>query len=295
MAEKKSSRTRAERGAAVAEQETVKGGAWKASPEAKSKALKLRIFAAVLWIIAIAAELFTIFWVLKQDPINIWLLIGLIVGIGVFALGGSFLWKKANRYDPASKKDKVRFFIQNQLGVIITIIAFLPLIVMIFLNKDMDGKQKGIVGGVAIAIAVIVGLGSWDWNTVSQEQYSTETNIVMQLTGVNEVVWVKGGAAFHVCEDVPDLRKSTKEKHHTTVEEAHAAKIPRLTKKWVSEAINNCGIPAQKVDAVLNGVEDATSTLDEGQFTTDADGKTEVAPNVAPAPGNEPNVPVAPN
>ncbi|MGB3603318.1 MAG: hypothetical protein WBA38_07140 [Gordonia sp. (in: high G+C Gram-positive bacteria)] len=294
MAEKKSSRTRAERGAAVAEQETVKGGAWKASPEAKSKALKLRIFAAVLWIIAIAAELFTIFWVLKQDPINIWLLIGLIVGIGVFALGGSFLWKKANRYDPASKKDKVRFFIQNQLGVIITIIAFLPLIVMIFLNKDMDGKQKGIVGGVAIAIAVIVGLASADWTPPSVEQYNTETNVVEQLTGKNEVFYSKSGSVFHVCAQASDLKRSSAVLDGT-VEEAHAAGMDRLTKKWVSEAINQCGIPAQKVDAVLNGVEDATSTLDEGQFTTDADGKTEVAPNVAPAPGNEPNVPVAPN
>jgi hypothetical protein len=178
--------------------------------EAKSKALTFRIIAAVLWAIAIGGELFTIFWVLRQDPIRMWLLIVMLVVIGAFALGGSLLWKKANRLDPASRKDTVRFFVQNQLGVIITVIAFLPLIVMIFLNKDMDGKQKGIAGGIAIVIAAAVGLASADWNPPSVEQYSVETNVVKELTGKDEVVWVKGGSAFHVCEDVPDLRRSTK-------------------------------------------------------------------------------------
>ena len=134
--------SRAKKGAEVAEQQTTSGGSWSASPEAKSKALTFRIIAAVLWAIAIGGELFTIFWVLRQDPILMWLLIVMLVVIGAFALGGSLLWKKANRLDPASRKDTVRFFVQNQLGVIITVIAFLPLIVMIFLNKDMDGKQK---------------------------------------------------------------------------------------------------------------------------------------------------------
>ncbi|HQI71472.1 MAG TPA: hypothetical protein PLT47_12020, partial [Bacteroidales bacterium] len=55
---------------------------------------------------------------------------------------GSLQWKKANRFDPASEKDKIRFFIQNQLGAIISIIAFLPLIILIFTNKNMTGSKK---------------------------------------------------------------------------------------------------------------------------------------------------------
>ncbi|QRY60963.1 hypothetical protein JVX90_10895 [Gordonia sp. PDNC005] len=258
--------SRAKKGAEVAEQQTTSGGSWSASPEAKSKALTFRIIAAVLWAIAIGGELFAIFWVLRQDPILMWLLIVMLVAIGAFALGGSLLWKKANRLDPASRKDTVRFFVQNQLGVIITVIAFLPLIVMIFLNKDMDGKQKGIAGGIAIVIAAAVGLASADWNPPSVEQYSVETNVVKELTGKDEVVWVKGGSAFHVCEDVPDLRRSTKTKEHTSVADAHAGNIPRLTKKWVSEAINNCGYTAADVDRVLGEVDDVKSTLDDDQF-----------------------------
>ncbi|HEU4849650.1 MAG TPA: hypothetical protein VFS93_04495, partial [Terrimesophilobacter sp.] len=124
---------------------------WKPTAESKSKAGRFRIIAAVLWVLAIATEAFAIFWLLRQVPFETWhliLLIGLLVVIAGLAIGGSLLWKKANRLDPASKKDKVRFFVQNQLGAIVTAIAFLPLIVMILLNKDMDGKQKGIAGGI---------------------------------------------------------------------------------------------------------------------------------------------------
>ncbi|GAA4678268.1 hypothetical protein [Gordonia humi] len=276
MTEKKSSR--AKRGAEIAEQKTTAGRSWAPTPEAKSKALTSRLVAAVLWAVAIGLESFTIFWVLKQDAILIWLIVVMVVVIGGFALGGSLLWKKANRLDPASREDTVRFFVQNQLGVIITVVAFLPLIVMIFLNKDMDGKQKGIAGGVAIVIAAAVGLASADWNPPSVEQYSVETNVVKELTGEDEVVWVKGGSAFHVCEDVPDLRRSTKTKEHGTVAQAHEANIPRLTKKWTSEAINNCGYTPEQVDAVLGEVDDVTSTLDEGQYVETSGTPEVVAP-----------------
>ncbi|WOC13646.1 hypothetical protein [Gordonia sp. MP11Mi] len=268
--------SRAKRGAEIAEQRTTAGRSWTATPEAKSKARTLRVVAAVLWLIAIGGELAALFWVLKQDPVRVGLLVVFIVAIGVFALGGSLLWKKANRLDPASREDTVRFFIQNQLGVIVTVIAFLPLIVMIFLNKDMDGKQKGIAGGIAIVIAAAVGLASADWNPPSTEQYSAETNVVKQLTGRDDVVWVKGGSAFHVCEDVPDLRRSKKTKEHGTVAQAHAANIPRLTKKWTSEAINDCGYTVEQVDAVLGEVDDVTSTLDDGQYV-EKSGTPEVA------------------
>ncbi|WP_035719480.1 hypothetical protein [Gordonia shandongensis] len=280
-----SDKSRAQRGAQVAEQRTTSGGSWQASPEEKRTALTLRLVACALWAVAIGLELFTIFWVLRQDPVVLWLLIVMVVVIGVFAVGGSLLWKRANRYDPASKKDTVRFFVQNQLGVIITVIAFLPLIVLIFLNKDMDSKQKGIAGGLAVAVALVVGLVSVDWDPPSTEQYSVEQNVVQQLTGKDEVFYSKGGKVFHVCADVPDLSRSTP--LSGTVSEAHQAGKERLTKKWVSEATKNCGIPVERVDEILAGVDDVTSTLDDDQFTTDPEGRPQVRgtqqPTAAPS------------
>lgn len=250
--------------------------------EAKSKATTLRIMAAVAWVIAIGSELATIFWILRQDPIKMWLLIVAIVVIAIFALVGGLLWKKANRYDPASKANKLRFFVQNQLGMIITALAFLPLIVLILLDKNMDGKQKGIAGGLAAVLAIAVGLATYDWNPPSQEQYAHETNIVEQLTGANEVYWVKGGSVFHVCEAVPDVNKESKDGqiYTGTVADAHADGKDRLTLKWESEAVNYCGITQEKVDAVKaavandgTGVEDSGTTGDE----TDTSGESEPA------------------
>ena len=111
---------------------------WKPTAEAKSKATMFRVIAIIGWVIAIAIEAVAIFWLLRQDSTQswyLWALIGALVLIAIFAIVGSQFWKKANDLDPAKKSEPVRFFVQNQLGVIISIIAFLPLIILIFLAQ----------------------------------------------------------------------------------------------------------------------------------------------------------------
>src|SRR5260370_21710967 len=113
---------------------------WRATQGQKSGAKRLRLFAALSWIVAIGTEIAGIV-LLRQhkfDHANLPLLIGLLVVIAIFAIAGSLMWKAANKQDPASKSEPVRFFVQNQLGAIITVLAFLPLIVLIFMDKDMD-------------------------------------------------------------------------------------------------------------------------------------------------------------
>ena len=231
---------------------SVDGPTWKPTPEAKKQSTTFRIIAGVLWLLAIGGEAFAIFWVLRQVPVNMWLLIGLIVVIGALAIGGSLLWKKANRLDPASKQDTVRFFVQNQLGAIIAVIAFLPLIILIFTNKDMDGKQKALAGVIAIVIggaAVAFGI---DYNPPSVEQYTEESNTIVQLTGQDLVYWTKSGRVFHVCADVPDVNKESQDNqiYEGTVADAHADGKDRLVSYWEREAVNYCGYTQEQVDAV---------------------------------------------
>ena len=131
--------------------------AWQANQDQKSASRRYRIFALICWVIAIGGEIAGIYF-LKQhkfDDGNLLLLIGLLVGIAVFAIAGSLLWKAANRQNPASKADGFRFFVQNQLGAIITLIAFLPLLVLILMDKDMDPKNKQIAGGIGAVLAVL--------------------------------------------------------------------------------------------------------------------------------------------
>src|SRR5205814_10555758 len=85
-------------------------------------------------------------------------------------------WKAANKHDPARESDRAKLFFQNQLGAIITVIAFLPLVVLIFMDKDMDPKNKKIAGGVGAVLAVAATLIGVNWNPPAVEQYTKDMN-----------------------------------------------------------------------------------------------------------------------
>ena len=151
---------------------------WRATQGQKSAATRLRIFAGISWLIAIGTEITGIV-LLRQhkfDHGNLPLLIGLLVAIAIFAIAGSLMWKAANKHDPARESDKARFFFQNQLGAIITVIAFLPLIVLIFMDKDMDPKNKKIAGGIGVVLAEVATFVGIDFNPPSVEQYTQDMN-----------------------------------------------------------------------------------------------------------------------
>src|SRR6476620_3432820 len=161
---------------------------WRATHGQKSAASRLRIFAAISWIVAIGTEIAGVVMLRQHrfDHGNLPLLIGLLVAIAVFAIAGSLMWKAANKHDPASKADGARFFFQNQLGAIITVIAFLPLIVLIFMDKDMDPKNKKIAGGVGVALAALATFVGIDFNPPSVEQYTKDMNTCASQIKANQ-------------------------------------------------------------------------------------------------------------
>lgn len=215
---------------------------WKPTPEAKAKANRNRIIAVLLWLVAIGIEVGTIFWVLKQDEINMALLIGAIVLIGVLSIIGSLLWKKANQADPARRSDPVRFFLKNQLGAILAVVAFLPLIVMIIKNANLEGNQKKIATGIAAVAAIVAALFGTSFNSPSVEQYTEETARVIELTGDDIVYWTKSGEVYHLCADVSAVNLESEDNtiYSGTVGEAHAAGKERLTLQ-VDMELEQCG------------------------------------------------------
>ncbi|VXC11101.1 hypothetical protein [Aeromicrobium sp. 9AM] len=233
---------------------------WKASAESKSKAKKLRLYAVALWVLGIAIEIGAIFGLLLNKSIltekatvnakgelitdnafPTWafvLLIVLLVLDGIAVVIGSMMWKKANQFDPASEKEPFRFFIQNQLGAFIPIIAFLPIIVLIFLNKDMGKTQKGVAGAVGVVVALAAVALGIDFNPASVEKYTAEKQAVIQLLGEDQVYWAGGGEVYHVCGTVSDLSGSNVTSG-TTAKAVEEGK-PRLTLKLGSE-LEKCG------------------------------------------------------
>jgi hypothetical protein len=212
-----------------------------AAPESKAKAKQFRIFAILSWIAAIGFEVGAIL-LLRKPPIKMAWLIALIVADLIFAVIGNLLWKKANRFDPASEKDKFRFFVQNQLGAIIAVIAFLPLVILIFTNKDLKGKQKGLVGAIAVVALLIAGVTGIDFNPPSQEQYAQQIEQVQSL-GAEHVYWTKSGTRFHLYQDCQHINtRKTDEIFQGSVPQARELKnITELCKtcegRWEKEHV----------------------------------------------------------
>ncbi len=177
---------------------------FEASPEAKGKAKQLRIFAVLAWLLAMAGQVFAILKLISDETM-VWLIVAILV-ILVLAITGSTLWKKANKLDPASEKEPTRFFIQNQLGAIMGVLAFLPLVIMIFTNKNISGKTKGIAGSIAAIAMVAAGITGADFNPPSVEKYTEEIN---QQTAAaksldidtDNVYWSKAGNKYHAFDD----------------------------------------------------------------------------------------------
>lgn len=181
---------------------------WRATQGQKSAATRLRIFAALSWVVAIAGEVVGIVLLYKGkfDQGNLPLLIGILVGIAIFAIAGSLMWKAANKHDPASKSEPFKFFVQNQLGAIISLIAFLPLVVLIFMDKDMDPKNKKIAGGIGAVLALAATLIGVSWNPPSVEQYTQDMNTCAAQIKANQPTTA---CSPEVAEQAKDIARDT--------------------------------------------------------------------------------------
>lgn len=136
---------------------------------------------------------------------------------------GSQLWKKANHIDPASEKDKVKFWLWNNMGVIVCTVAFVPIIILMLTNKELDKKTKAIATVVAIIALLIGGVCSYDFNPVSEEQLGA----AVEALGDEDVYWAPFGKVYHTHDDCQSLNQS-EQLTYGTVEQAIAEGRTRL-------------------------------------------------------------------
>lgn len=202
----------------------------------KKRATTKRIWAIVCWVIAIAFEVIGILRL--ADVINwfsgldkLWFLIICLVLDLIFVVIGSQLWKKANHIDPASEKNKLKFWLWNNLGTIVSIIAFLPLIVFIFKDDKLDKKSKWILGGIAIAALAIAGLTSYDWNPVSMEWLEHAQKEVLQVSPSGTVYRAPNSKKYHVDQDCPAFSRS-ETVYEWTVADAY--------ERWLTDPCRRC-------------------------------------------------------
>ena len=209
-----------------------------------------RVWAIVCRVIAIAFE---VIGILKlTDVINwfsgldiTWFLIICIVLDLIFVVIGSLLWKKANHIDPVSEKNKTKFWLWNNLWTILSVIAFLPIIILIFTDKDLDKKSKGLVGGVAIIALVIAWLVSYDWNPVSMEWLERAEKEVLQVSPSWTVYWATYSKKYHVDKDCPAFSNS-ETVYEGTVRDAY--------ERWLTDPCRRC-IPEYHEDEAFENTE----------------------------------------
>lgn len=179
----------------------------------KERAKKFRIFAVVFWIIAIFFEVIgilrlnNIIQLFSNMNISTFLIICIILDL-VFFIPGSLFWKKANHIDPASEKDKTKFWMINNLGTILSVLAFLPIIIFVLTNKDLDKKSKNIVTIVAVVALLIAGVTSYDFNPVSKEQLEKAEKEVLNVSEKGVVYWAPHSKKYHVDPDCPAFSQS---------------------------------------------------------------------------------------
>ncbi len=187
-----------------------------------------RIGAIALWVVALGLEIVAILILLGNISINLFnmtsltqVIIFLVLDL-ICVIIGSQLWKKANHIKPASKKNKLGFWIWNNMGVIVSVVCFLPFIIIALTNKDTDKKTKTIATVVAVIALLIAGVASYDFNPVSAEEKDSAIEYVK-----GDVYWAPFGKVYHTHQDCQSLNH-TDTLTYGDVEQAIAANRTRL-------------------------------------------------------------------
>ncbi len=209
----------------------------------------LRVGAVVLWLAGIALEVVALLVLTGKIPAQgamFWVLgIGALVLDLICVVIGSQLWKKSNRIDPASEKNKVKFWLWNNMGVIASVLAFLPFIILLLTNKDADGKTKKIGSIVAVVALLIAGLASYDFDPVSQEMLDTANAVY----GTTVMYYTKGGKVYHPHQDCQHLSDS--ELLEGTAEEAIRSGYTRPCKTCMAKDVKAEVITQAQMDEMV--------------------------------------------
>ena len=218
----------------------------------KKNATPYRIGAVVLWLLAIGFEVLAIlfFKCVIQFPFTMekpgwyaaWI-VCLVLDL-ICVVIGSLLWKKGNHLDPKSAKNKLTFWLHNNLGLVMAALAFFPFIIFVLTDKNAQKQSKIVAVAAAVVALVIAGLTGYDWNPISQEE-------LLESAGVGDhVYWTESGTVYHAFEDCSHLNHS-KELFEGTSTTAIEQGKTRICKTCEQRAEKE----AAKADTVVTEVE----------------------------------------
>ena len=187
----------------------------------------LRIGAVLIWLAAFIFEILAVLVVTGKLSLPFLSSMGQMILFLVLDLAcviiGAQLWKKANHIDPVSEANPTKFWIWNNMGLIVCALAFVPFVILLLTNKNADKKTK-MVGTIVAVIAILIGcLMGFDYNPVSLE----DKEAAVETFGDASVYWTQFGKCYHTHEDCQALNQSD-QLTVGTVDEAIAANRTKL-------------------------------------------------------------------
>ena len=231
----------------------------------------LRVGAIILWVFAIIFEILGVLVLfgkinLKFMPQMYQLILFIVLDLACVIIG-SQLWKKANHIKPASEKNPFIFWLWNNMGVVVCAFAFVPFIILLLTNKNVDKKTKTIAVVAAVIALLIGGATSIDYNPVSAEQKEAAMEVIS-----DDVYWSPFGKVYHTHDDCQALNQS-EQLTYGTVEQAIAAGRTRLcsfcakrdaiTGVVTDDADVSDYVPEEVEETVEDAVEAADAQADE--------------------------------
>ena len=244
---------------------TAQKAATPVSAPDKEGAKTKRILAIVFWVLAIACEVLALLVFIGKIDMKfipqLTQLIAFLVIDFIFVVIGAQFWKKANHMDPVSEQNQVKFWLWNNMGVIVCCFAFIPfLIYVLFVDKDADPKMKKVASIVA-AVALLLGVGlSYDWNPVSQEGLAKAE----QTLDGTDVYWTQFGSVYHIDPDCQHLNRSSELFQGavaTAIGEGKTRLCKTCAKNFGIEIDSNGAITS--IAAPLNTAENAEEAVEE--------------------------------
>ena len=249
-----------------------------------------RPIAIALWVVAIIFEALAFFSIKQDSPVYglppfanplVWTIIFIVLDLICCVIAGQ-LWKQANHIDPPSEKNQVEFFLKSQLGAIMSVVAFLPLIILILIDDSSD-KQTKTVAAIVAAVALAIGVGTGaDFNPVSAESLEEMQENAIAL-GDGTVYWTAAGSVYHLNKDCGHIINST---------EIYSGDAKTAMEAGKSRPCKSCAQKSgdETLQALSNSGDASTTTTDSSNDTEAQDVATTPdteAQDVAAAPDTE--------
>ena len=234
--------------------------------ERKTQAQPFRIAAIVLWVLGLVAEILC-FVFLKGNKSMPWVITPLVVDF-VLVVVGSQLWKKANHIDPPAKAEGALYWLKTELGVVVAVIAFFPIIIVLLLDKNSDKRMKGVAVAVAIVALLAAGASGVDYHPATQEGLDNAAVQASKLSDGGKCYWTEGGSVYHFNPDCSHISHSA-EIVQGTVSEAFDAGKTRGCKDCTEEGGSELLASASGAAAATNA-SNGSSTTDSQQAATDS-------------------------